>query len=250
MRRTRVLGLPARIGLAALGFAIVFAVFGTASAQPVAPWTSLLSATFQILADLPGWPVRCTGWYAAPRGHVSSMRVSVYVTAGHCDDPHIVRTVEGFEQMAVLARITRPGVDAAVGARFDPRATRSFPVLAAALPRPGDHTLVAGYSAGQLTEAVLTVLPDCRGGFLCLHSDRALRPGMSGAPISSLRTGEIVGILVGTPLDAHGHEDPHTTWATPSIALRALVELAAPGAIRSGAFLGGMPPLFDLRRYQ
>lgn len=238
-----VFGLPARIGLATLSLAVILAVLGTASAQPVAPWTHLVSATFQILADLPGWPVRCTGWYAAPRGRMSSLVVSVYVTAGHCDAPHIARIAEGFEQMAVLARITRPGVDAAVGMRFDPRATRSFPVLAAALPHAGDQALVAGYSAGHLTEAVLTVLPTCLSGFLCFHSDRALRPGMSGAPILSLRTGEIIGVLAGTPLDPHGHEDPHTIWATPSIALRALVELAAPNTIRGEAPRDGISAL-------
>ena len=27
------------------------------------------SITFQILAERPGLPVSCTGWYAAPRGH-------------------------------------------------------------------------------------------------------------------------------------------------------------------------------------
>jgi hypothetical protein len=240
MRTTvSVCGFQARIALGTLGLAIILTILGPASAQSVHPWTNLVSATFQILADLPGWPVRCTGWYAAPRGRVSSMTVSLYITAGHCDAPHIARVTEGLEEMAVLARITRPGVDAAVGARFDPRATRTFPVLAAVLPPAGDQALVVGYSAGHLTEAVLTVLPTCQHGFLCLHSDRILRPGMSGAPIVSLRTGDIVGILVGSPMDARGHEDPNTIWATPSVALRSLVELAAPAPIRDGSPLDG-----------
>jgi hypothetical protein len=227
-----VFGLQARIALSTLSLAIILSILGTASAQPIHPWTNLVSATFQILADLPGWPVRCTGWYVAPRGRVSSMIVSLYITAGHCDAPHIARVAEGLEEMAVLARITRLGVDAAVGARFDPRATRTFPVLAAALPRAGDQALVVGYSAGHITEAVLTVLPTCQHGFLCLHSDRSLRPGMSGAPIVSLQSAEVVGILVGSPMDARGHDDPTTIWATPSVALRSLVELAGPAPIR------------------
>jgi hypothetical protein len=216
-------------------FSLVIALVGSsiASAQPAGHWDGLLSFTFQILADRPDLPVRCTGWFAAPRGHVGSMLVSVYVTAGHCDVPHIVRIAEGFEQMARLAHVNRLGVDAAVGVRLDSRPRRTFPVLATTFPRPGDRALVAGYSAGHLTEAVLTTLPDCSYGFVCFHSDCALRPGMSGAPILSLRTGEIVGILVGTPLDAHGYGDPQTIWATPSTALRVLIDLAAPKALET-----------------
>ncbi len=181
---------------------------------------------------LPELPVSCTGWFAAPSRQVSSMLVSVYITAGHCPVPQVVRTAEGLEQMAVLARITRPGLDATVGLRLDPRHLRTFPALALVPPRLGDRALVAGYSAGHLTEAVLTAIDgrDCPAQFLCFHSDQGLQPGMSGAPILSLRTGDIVGILVATAQQARGYEDPHTIIATPAGPLRALVEIAAPGA--------------------
>ncbi len=232
---------PLRIVIAALSLAVVLAACGITSAQPRGPWTTLLAITFQILANRPGQPVNCTGWYAASRRHGGSLLVSIYMTAGHCEVPHVVRIAEGFEQMAVLARIDRLGVDAAVGARLDPRATRMFPVFATALPRPGDRALVVGYSGGHLTEAVLTALPDCPHRFICFHSDHALRPGMSGAPILALHTGEIVGILIGTPQDAHGYGDPHTIWATPSTALRTLIELAAPGALDADRARGVVP---------
>lgn len=215
--------------LATLGLALGLAASGTASAQPAAPWTTLLLATFPILADLPGWPVNCTGWYAAPRGQVGSMLVSVYVTAGHCAVPQIVRTAEGLEQMAVLARLTRPGADAAIGARFDSRSVRTFLRFATTPPHPGDRALVAGYSSGHLTEAVLTTLPDCLREFLCFHSDLALRSGMSGAPILSLRTGEIVGVLVAATWGARGH----MIMATPSAAVQALLELATQKGVES-----------------
>lgn len=232
-----------RVLIATLGLVIALDGSAIASAQPAGPWTTLLSLTFQILADLPNLPVRCTGWFAAPRGHIGSLLVSAYVTAGHCDVPHVVRITEGLEQTTVLARINRLGVDAAVGIRLDSRVTRAFPVLASALPRPGDRALVAGYSAGHLTEAVLTTLSECLHGFVCFHSDQPLRPGMSGAPILSLRTGEIVGILVGTPLDAHGYGDPQTIWATPSTAIRTLIELASPGLLEAGNVRSVVSPM-------
>ena len=217
--------------LAAFSLAMAIAAPGVALAQPAVPWTTLLSATFRILGDLPDLPLSCTGWFVAPHGHVSSMLVSVYVTAGHCPVPQVARTAEGLEQMVVLARITRPGIDAAVGLRVDPRPLRTFPAVAIEPPRLGDRALVAGYSNGRLTEAILTAIGECPAEFLCFHSDQALHPGMSGAPIESLRTGDIVGILVAT-VQRRGYEDPHTIMATPAAALRTLVEIAVPGALR------------------
>jgi len=174
------------------------------------------------------------------------MPVSVYVTAGHCDVPHLVKIAEGLEQMAVLGRITRLGIDVAVGTRIDPRITRTFPILATALPRAGERALMVGYSAGHLTEAVLTNLRDCVHGFLCFHSDLALRPGMSGAPILSLQTGQIIGELVGTPLDSHGYGDPHTVWATPSTVLRTLIELTTPGDLETDRTGGSLCCAIDI----
>ena len=203
------------------------------------------SITFQILAERPGLPVSCTGWYAAPRGHAGFLYVSVYVTAGRGEAPHVVRNPEGPEQMVVLAHINRLGADAAVGARVDRRAARTFLTLATAPPRPGDRALVAGYSAGHLTEAVLTTVPDCLHGDICFHSDQALRPGMSGAPILSLVTGQLIGILIGFPV-IHNRVDPHTIWATPSTALRTLIELATPGALEADRAGRTLPPIFPV----
>ena len=226
--------------LAALGLAMFLTVPATASLPPF-PWTTILAATFRIFAMLPELPVSCTGWYALPYRKVSSsMLVSVYITAGHCPVPQVARTGDGLEQMAVLARVTRPGMDATVGLRPDPRPFRVFPSLALVPPRPGDRALVAGYSAGHLAESVLTVIDECSAGFLCFHSEQALRPGMSGAPILSLRTGEIVGILVASA-QPRGYEDPHTVMATAASSLRALVEIAAPDAVRASSF--PHPPL-------
>ena len=242
--------MAVRILLATIGITMALAAPGTALAEPAGPWMTLLSITFPILADLPGLPVNCTGWYATSLGHGGSMPISVYVTAGHCNVPHIVRMGEGLEQPPVLGHIDRLGVDAAVGVRVDQRATRTFPILAMTLPQPGERALVAGYSAGHLTEAVLTTLPRCFHGFLCFHSDHALRPGMSGASILSLRTGQIIGVLVGTSLDSHGYGDQHTIWATPAVALRALIELAAPGgteADRAGGMVSSHPTPPTLR---
>jgi hypothetical protein len=197
----------------------------------VGSWSMLLSATFKIVAMLADLPVSCTGWFAAPHRRLSSTLVSVYVTAGHCPIPHVVRTAEGLEQMAVLARITRPGMDAAVGLRQDARPLPTFPRLTALLPSAGDRALVAGYSDGHLTETILTAIEPCAAEFLCFHSDQALRPGMSGAPIMSLRTDGIVGIVVATERDSHGHDDPHTIMATPAGRLQALVDIAVPNAL-------------------
>lgn len=202
-----------------------------AAGQPAASWTTLLSATFRILASVATLQVSCTGWFAAPRRHTTSMHVSVYVTAGHCSVPQVVRTADGFEQMMIVARVTRPGMDATVGLRLDPRSPRTFPALATAPPRLGDRALVAGYSAGHLTEAVITAIDDCPAEFLCFHSDQVVHPGMSGAPILSLRTGDIVGILVATVRHARGYEDPHTIMATPAASLRSLIEMSAPGTL-------------------
>lgn len=214
--------------LAATGLALLLTI-PAATAQPPSAWTTVLAVTFRILAMLPELPLSCTGWFAAPSRLVSpSMFVSAYVTAGHCPVPQVVRTAEGLEQMAVLARVTRPGVDATVGLRLDGRPRRAFPSFALVPPRAGDRALVAGYSAGPLTEAVLTANGECSAGFLCFHSDQAIRAGMSGAPILSLHTGEIVGILVATAQQAHSYDDPHTIMATPARALRALLEIAVP----------------------
>jgi len=207
------------------------------------------SITFQILAERPVLPVSCTGWYAAPRGHAGFLYVSVYVTAGRGEAPHVVRNPEGPEQMVVLAHINRLGADAAVGAWIDLRATRTFPTLATAPPRPGDRALVAGYSAGHLTEAVLSTVPDCLHGYICFHSDHALRPGMSGAPILSLVAGQLIGILIGFLL-THNREDPHAIWATSSTALRTLIDLAVPEVLdadRAGRTLSPMFPLSPSR---
>lgn len=213
-------------------------------AQAAEPWTALLSITFPIFAELPGLPLICTGWYAAPRGRAGSKHVSVYVTAGHCAVPHVVRIPEGREPLALIARVNRLGLDAAVGVRIDPRAGRAFLELAATPPSSGDLALVVGYSGGHLTEAVLTTVSGCLNGFVCLHGDYALRPGMSGAPVLSLRTGRVLGLLVGTPPDSHGYGDPHRVWATSSTALRTLIELASPGALGTGDTDTESSPLF------
>ena len=220
-----------RGALIALLLLLAFAV--PVIAEPVAPWTLLLSATFRILADAPGWPVNCTGWYAAPLQRFSSpgTRVSAYVTAGHCWTPHVVEMGGALEQTQTIARVDRAGVDAGIGARMDVRRNPTFLALATALPRHGERALVAGFSDGHLTEAVLTTLEPMRSGFLSFHSDLALRPGMSGAPIILLRTGEVVGVLIGIPHDSRGQPDPHTVIATPATSLRALMEFAVPGAL-------------------
>jgi len=228
-----------------VGLSIALMGPGIAWAQSVDAWTALHSITFQILADLPGSPVSCTGWYAVPQGHAGSLHVSVYVTAGHCEAPHVVRIPEGLERMVVLAHINRLGADAAVGARMDRRATPTFLPIATAPPRPGDRALVAGYSAGHLTEAVLSTVPDCLHGYVCFHSDHALRPGMSGAPILSLVTGQLVGILIGFPL-THNRVDPHTIWATSSTALRTLIDLAVPGALEADRAGRTVSPMFPV----
>jgi hypothetical protein len=169
--------------------------------------------------------------------------VSIYVTAGHCDAPHIVRNPAGLERTVVLAHINRLGADAAVGARMDRRTARTFLTLATTPPKPGDRALVAGYSAGHLTEAVLTAVPDCLYGYICFHSDHALRPGMSGAPILSLDTGQLIGILIGFPL-IRNREDPHAIWATSSTALRTLIELANPESLEDDPTGRTLSPMF------
>ena len=219
--------------LVGLGLAALLSIPADAS-QPSVPWTTLLATTFRIFALQPELPVSCTGWYAVPHHQVSSSTVvSVYITAGHCPAPQVVRNGDGLEQMAVLVRITRPGMDAAVGLRVDPRPRRVFPALALAPPQPGERALVAGYSDGHLAETVLTAMSDCSAGFLCFLGDQALRPGMSGAPIMSLRTGEIIGILVATAHQARGDGDPHTIMATPAGPLRELVDIAVPDTLHA-----------------
>jgi hypothetical protein len=68
---------------------------------------------------------------------------------------------------------------------------------------------------------------------------------MSGAPILSLVTGQLIGILIGFPL-IHNREDPHTIWATPSTALRNLIELATPGALEADRAGRTLSPMFPV----
>src|SRR5215467_12105892 len=128
---------------------------------------------------------------------------------------------------------------------MDLRIRRTFLTLATTPPKPGDRALVAGYSAGHLTEAVLTVVPDCLHGYVCFHSDHALRPGMSGAPILSLDTGQLIGIVIGFPL-IRGREDPHALWATSSTVLRTLIELALPGVLEADPAGRTLSPIFPV----
>ena len=104
-----------RTFLVTLSMTIILTTADTALARSPVPWTILTSTVFRILADAPGWPVNCTGWYGEPRSYAGAAAVSVYVTAGHCAVPQLAKTVDGLEQMAVLARIVSSGVDAAVG---------------------------------------------------------------------------------------------------------------------------------------
>jgi len=208
-------------------------------------WDAAVASTFPIRASAAGFPVECTAWYAGPvdANDGSAPPVSVYVTAGHCPTPHVVAagTRGALERTLVFARMIDPAPDLAVGARTDPREHRTFLQIAEAAPAPGAPALVVGYAEGHLSELVVTALPPsrCPARYACFHSEVPIRGGLSGAPIVSLDTGEVVGMLVATPDDGRGREDTHTVLATPASALRAALRISlpdAPGMSANGPF--------------
>jgi hypothetical protein len=230
-----------------LATACLVALLGaTAAFATSAAWNDTLASIFPVHAFAQGFPRECTGWYIAPMDQPSPrgrppLPVSLYVTAGHCPAPHVVHSAGGIlERTLLIARLVDPAPDLAIGARIDPRENRAFLRLAPAPPRPGTRALVAGYAGGQLSETVVTAMSpeSCPPGLLCFHSDTPIRGGLSGAPIVLLDTGEAAGMLIATPSDAHGIEDPYTVLATPSWALRAALQLAlgAPAPTSSGPF--------------
>jgi hypothetical protein len=226
--------------------ALLCAAARAAIAAAPAAWNDTLASIFAVHAFAQGFPLECTAWYIAPIDQPSPsarhpLPVSLYVTAGHCPTPHVVHSAGGIlERTLLIARLVDPAPDLAIGARLDPREHRAFLRLAPAPPRPGARALVAGYAGGQLSEIILTAMSpeSCPPGLLCFHSDVPIRGGLSGAPIVLLDTGEAVGMLIATPSDAHGIEDPYTVLATPSSALRAALQLAlgTPAPTSSGPF--------------
>jgi hypothetical protein len=203
------------------------------SAGTVAPdaWSAAHAAIFRVFAALPGFPFACTGWYAAPAQ--GRPPVSVYITAGHCPAPLMVRTGEGLEDTLVIARLhsAQAGADLTIGERADPRTRRVYLPLAAAPPIPGERALVAGYAGGELTTLIATADAACQRPFVCFTSDAPIRGGLSGSPIVSLRTGEVLGILVAASRDQQAPDGPHAVLATPASAILAALRLALPAAL-------------------
>jgi len=220
-------------------------VLAAAPSSCAAPWDGVMRSVFPIKALAPGFPRECTAWYVAPldqpgHGTRPSLPVSLYVTAGHCPPPHIVVSAGLLERTLLIARLVDPAPDLAIGARIDPRERRTFLSLASGPPAPGTRALIAGYAAGHLAEIIVTALDPsaCPPGTLCFRSAVPIRGGLSGAPIVLLDTGEAAGMLVATPSDARGNEDPYTVLATPARTLLAALSLAlgSPLSSASGPF--------------
>jgi hypothetical protein len=86
---------------------------------------------------------------------------------------------------------------------------------------------VASRAGGQLSEIIVGAMSpqDSPPGLLCFDSDVPIGGGLSGAHIVLLDIGEVAGMLIATPSDAHRIEDRHTVLATPASALRAAIRL-------------------------
>lgn len=199
-------------------------------------WDRVAASVFVVRAALPSFPRECTGWFLAPLPQ-DRPAVSAYVTAGHCSEPYVVAESSGgpnagLEQTVWRGRVLTPGSDAAIGLRRDPRTNRVFLPLAISAARLGDRALVIGWSGQRLAAAIVRFERISPNGLLEYTSHLALAPGLSGAPIVSLATGDVVGIVVGLSLaDRNDSGASHVIYATPASAIRALAYLAVPNAL-------------------
>lgn len=201
-------------------------------AGPVPFWDEVVASIFPVRADMEGYPVNCTGWFVAASDEVPA--TSVYVTAGHCWTPHVVGA---FGSAAVERTLSRgrvaKGTDAAIGVRHDDRKRRVFLRLSTVTPQPGEPALTVGWPGAHLMAARLTFLRARPDGLLEYRSDLALRGGVSGAPIVSLRTGGVSAIVAGFLLRDRHTADRTTIVATPAAAVQGLLNAAIP--VGSGA---------------
>ncbi len=228
MTRTRSRRIPQLLAALVCLAVMPAAAWGRSpGAQAPDAWSAARAAIFRIFAALPGFPFECTGWYAAPAQ--DRPPVSVYITAGHCPAPLVVRTPDGLEDTLVIARLrsAQAGADLTIGERADPRARRTYLPLADAPPLPGTPAIIAGYAAGELTELAATAAGDCQRPFVCFESGTPILGGLSGSPIVSTRTGEVLGVLVASP-GRQRTSGPYVIIATPASAVRAAMRLVLP----------------------
>jgi hypothetical protein len=204
---------------------LISALAAPAHADSTAVWDVVANSVFPVLAALNGWPVECTGWYLGPVASKGGP-AALYATAGHCPTPALVRTSSGVEATAVLGEVSEPGSDGMIALRADPRARRTFLRLAAAAPADGDPSIAIGWSGQHLTASRLVFAGTAANGLLQYRSSEALQPGMSGAPIVSLTTGEVTGIVV-AGAEPRDNGASHVILATPASALRTLLGLVA-----------------------
>jgi hypothetical protein len=190
---------------------------------PEIPLPSLRRALVPVYAELEAPVFSCTGWWLGPGPRLTSGAASAYyVTAGHCPIPQKIPGRRGLAESILIAFVRDPGTDTTIGLAPDPDPSHVTLSLQYALPAPDEPAVAAGWPLGRYTEAVVTYAGRARGRLL-FHSPIVIRKGYSGAPLVSLWSGRVLGMLVGTAL-----HDPRMVEAIPAARIALLAAQSAP----------------------
>ncbi len=188
------------------------AIPGHASAGP---WDTVVQAVFRLYLFPDARAGLCTAWAVKSRGRDEAY----YVTAGHCEIAQYINDSGRFVRSPLVAASSADRSDVGIGIRPDHRVHRAFLPLDSTPARPGDRALGIGFPDGMLMASTMTVLGDTTDGLIALRSSVPLAGGWSGAPLVSLATGRVIGVLEG-----RAERDPQIAVAVPAATVRAVLE--------------------------
>jgi hypothetical protein len=196
-----------------LAFILALAVPGHASYDP---WDAVARAVFRLYLFPDARAGICTAWATAP---AADEQQSYYITAGHCEIAKYIIDSGRFVRSPLRASSSADPSDVGIGIRPDHRVHRAFLPLDPTPGRPGDRVLGIGFPDGMLMASTMTVMGYTTNGLIALRSSIPLVGGWSGAPLVSLATGSVIGVLEG-----RAERDPQIAVAVPAATVRAVLE--------------------------
>lgn len=207
-------------------FAFILALAVPVQANP-GLWDDVAHAVFRLYLFPDARAGMCTAWATAPAAEDrEGQQRTYYVTAGHCRPVQYVSDAGLFLHLPLLASSDTIRLDVGIGIRPDHRDHRTFLPLDPTPARPGDRVLGIGFPNGMLAASVMTVTGSGPEGLIVLASSMPLAGGWSGAPLVSLTTGRVIGVLAD---GVRGH--PSIAVAVPAARISALLALTEPQAL-------------------
>jgi hypothetical protein len=209
-----------------LVFGFILALAGPGHAS-VGLWANIGQAVFRLYVSPDTRTAGCTAWATAPADRARDGEPQTYyITAGHCRPAQYVSDAGRFLRLPLLASSNTFRLDVSVGIRPDHRHRQTFLPLDPAPARPGDRVLAIGFPNGTLMSSVMTVAGAGPDGLVLLRSPIPVAGGWSGAPLVSLATGRVIGILADSLMG-----ESYLAMAVPATTISAFLSTVEPQAL-------------------